>query len=45
VSIDVSYRTARPKSPMAQVPLDFTKIFFDFRSRCAMAGLPKNYKI
>lgn len=45
VSIEVSYRTASPKSPIAQVPLDFTKIFFDLRSRCAIAGLPNNHKI
>lgn len=44
VSMDVSYRTASPKSPIAQVPLDLTKIFFDLRSRCAMAGLPKIHK-
>jgi len=41
VSIEVSYRTASPKSPIAQVPLDLTKMFFDLRSRCAMAGLPE----
>lgn len=45
VSIDVSYRTARPKSPIAHVPLDFTNIFLDLRSRCAMAGLPEKHKM
>jgi len=45
VSMEVSYRTASPKSPIAQVPLDLTKIFFDLRSRCAIAGLPEFYKI
>ena len=42
VSVAASKRTARPRSPMAQLPLAFTKMFFDFRSRWAMAGLPVN---
>ena len=29
---------ARPKSPMTQVPLDFTRMFLLFRSRWAMDG-------
>lgn len=35
-----SWRTARPRSPIAQLKFDLTKIFFDFRSRWAIAGLP-----
>lgn len=41
VSVFMSCRTANPKSPIAQVRFDFTRIFFDFRSRCAIAGLPE----
>lgn len=32
VSVATSCLTARPKSPMAHVVFDFTKIFFDLRS-------------
>lgn len=40
VSVLMSCRTANPRSPIAQVRFDFTRIFFDFKSRCAIAGLP-----
>lgn len=32
--------TARPRSAMAQLSFLFTRMFLDFRSRCAIAGLP-----
>lgn len=40
VSFLTSCRTAKPKSPIAQLKFDLTRIFFDLRSRCAMAGFP-----
>lgn len=36
--------TARPRSAMAQLSFLFTRMFLDFRSRCAMAGLPVHRK-
>lgn len=40
VSVTDSWRTARPKSAIAQVPFFFTRMFFDLRSLCAMPGFP-----
>lgn len=45
VSVAESWRTARPKSAMQQVPFFFTRMFFDFRSLCAIAGLPGEKQI
>lgn len=39
-SLDTLCRTANPRSPITQDRLLFTKIFLDFRSLWAMAGLP-----
>lgn len=40
VSVAESWRTAKPRSAMQQVPFFFTKMFLDFRSLWAIAGLP-----
>lgn len=40
VSVAESWRTARPRSAMQQVPFFLTRMFFDFRSLCAIAGFP-----
>lgn len=40
VSVAESWRTARPRSAIQQVPFFFTRMFFDFRSLWAMAGFP-----
>lgn len=44
VSVAESYLTARPRSAMAQVPFDLTRIFLLFKSLCAMAGFPERKK-
>lgn len=44
VSVVTLYLTAKPKSPIAQVPFDFTNIFLDFKSLWAIAGLPKTFQ-
>lgn len=36
--------TASPRSAMAQVSFLFTRMFLDFRSRCAIAGFPVHSK-
>lgn len=40
VSVTESCRTASPRSAMAHMPFFFTRIFLDFRSLCAIPGLP-----
>lgn len=40
VSVAESWRTARPRSAMQQVPFFFTRMFFDLRSLWAIAGFP-----
>lgn len=40
VSVAESWRTARPRSAIQQVPFFFTRMFFDFRSLWAIAGFP-----
>lgn len=40
VSVAESWRTARPRSAMQQVPFFFTRMFFDFKSLWAIAGFP-----
>lgn len=45
VSFLTSCLTAKPRSPMAQLRFDLTRIFLLLRSRCAMAGLPTERSI
>lgn len=41
VSVVDSWRTASPRSAMAQVLFFFTRMFLDLRSRWAIPGLPR----